>query len=593
MENTPFQQLRVVLPLIGAISGCTFWLLFEILPEHVSDARWLLLLAAFAAAYSAFLLVSVGPLSLRRAALQGAWVSALASLLMFSSSWRFFSLEDALDAGHPFAAYALLTSLPIPFILAFETAPKGWRDYEALFDNAWSIFVRSATAWAFTGLFWLVVFLSDALLGLVGFNYIGDLISHALVWMSLTGLVLGLALSVLDEMTGVVSTMRGLALQLLRLLLPLVAVVVALFIVQVPFQGLARVFGSLSAAATMLAMVAGAATLITAAVEASDEDAAKSRLMVGTARGLSLLLPIVAGIAVYAIWLRVAQYGWTPARLGGTLVALVVLGYALSYAAAVLSGAAWRALIRSANTYIALSIIGLSILWFSPILNAERISANGHVARFLNGKIAVKDLEFHKLDQTWGKAGKRALERLRSAENPPEATVLAAALKSFDQGASDSELRRVTQKGDRETALAALAAEMPLHPRGTDWPNGALSSLSDRRLANVLAGCRQLLETGQSGCVAIALKVEAGQLRDSLMVFYRGDATEQVQYFALVANENSDGYRYSTARRLIAGDILDIESTALIAALHAGEFTVAPAKLNAIELNGMQILARP
>lgn len=178
--------------------------------------------------------------------------------------------------------------------------------------------------------FWMVIFLSDQLLSLVGFEYLGNIIENMWISMPLTGIILGLALAILNELKVVVSVLRRLALQLLRLLLPLVAVVVALIIVLVPFQGLEKVFGTLSAAATMLVMAAGAVTLITSSVDARDKDAAHSRLMVLSAKGLSVLLPLIAGIAVYAIWLRVEQYGWTPARISGALVSVVVLAYSLA-----------------------------------------------------------------------------------------------------------------------------------------------------------------------------------------------------------------------------------------------------------------------
>ena len=58
--------------------------------------------------------------------------------------------------------WPLLTvaTLPVPFLIA--AARGNWRDYPALFLEAWSIVVRDAAAGAFTGLVWLVIFLSDS-----------------------------------------------------------------------------------------------------------------------------------------------------------------------------------------------------------------------------------------------------------------------------------------------------------------------------------------------------------------------------------------------------------------------------------------------
>lgn len=589
--DSPF-QLRVILPGVGVLSAVAFWVLFEVLPDHIAEGRWLLLLAAFTGSFSSFLLVSIGPLSERRAAYHALWFGAITALLLFWSTWRFTELKDAVDAVHLILAYCLLTSLSVPFIQAYETASEGWRDYEALFDNAWSIFVRSLTAWAFTGLFWLVLFLCDALLSLVGFTLIGEVIEYSFVWMVLTGVVLGLALSVLDEMTGVVSTMRGLALKLLRLLLPLVAAVIALFICLVPFRGLELVFGSFSAATTMLAMVAGGTALITSAVEARDSDAATSKIMILAARGLSLLLPVIAGIAVYAIWIRVAQYGWTPSRLAGTLSALAMMGYALSYGVSVALGAGWQARIRRSNVYMALLIIALAGLWLSPVLNAEKISANGHVKRFLSGQIAVKDLEIFKLGEDWGKPGLAALEALRKAENPPEAEALAERLTAFDSRKSTHEARMTTRALARAENLETLKTKLPLRPSGAIWADAAFQDLSIRRLSSILEGCVIEIDPDRPGCVAIAWRSEVTDSADTIGVFYLISETGPLRFVAMMPPEKGNRYFETTSTLTIGDHLLRGDALATLRALQDGKFIIAPAKLNAIELNGMQLLPR-
>lgn len=79
-------------------------------------------------------------------------IGLVSSVLLYWASYRFITLDDFTDTFHPIFAFMLLTSLPFPFAMAQETSAKGWRDYEGLFDHAWSIFVRTVTAWSFTGL---------------------------------------------------------------------------------------------------------------------------------------------------------------------------------------------------------------------------------------------------------------------------------------------------------------------------------------------------------------------------------------------------------------------------------------------------------
>lgn len=587
---TENQALRWVLPLIGGCSAAFLWLLADVLPDLIVEKRWLLLMISTAVGVSSSLLVTVGPLRFQRAAIYAAGIGLVGGGLLFASSWRFLDVATTVDAFHPFAALFVFISLSTPFAIAIETAPQGWRDYEALFDSAWSIFVRSVTGFSFLGLFWLVVFLSDALLGLVGFDYIGELISHNFVWMVLSGIVLGLALAVLDELKTVVSTMRGLALQLLRLLLPLVAVVVALFIFLVPFQGLGEVFGSFSAAATMLAMAAGGASLITAAVEARDDDAARSRLMVTAARGLSLLLPVIVAIAAYAIWLRVAQYGWTPPRLGGAIAALVMVAYSFCYAVAVALGAGWKAHIRRANVYIALLAITLSVLWLSPVLNAERISANDHIARFLSGKNKVKDLELHKLGEDWGHPGRKALTALRKAEIPPESHALARALVAYDEGQSEWEIRQAGLAEENQIAQAKLMATIPVRPFGQEIPEEAFESLASYRVNDILSGCDRKIDEAHVGCVAIVMQTDRSKAQKTVVLLYLDSHGERAKYLALRKSSTNSDYNESRDNQEIGGRLLSPDGSGLIAAVQDGAFKIAPAKLNAIEINGVQLV---
>ena len=54
--------------------------------------------------------------------------------------------------------------MPMP---SGNAARTSWRDYPALFLEAWSVVLRGAAAGGFTGLVWLVIYLSDEVLRIV------------------------------------------------------------------------------------------------------------------------------------------------------------------------------------------------------------------------------------------------------------------------------------------------------------------------------------------------------------------------------------------------------------------------------------------
>lgn len=585
-EPRQILSLRILLAISGTAAGFSFWVLFSFLPDLIDQTRLLILLAAFAGGFFAGLLLMLGRIDLRRALVFACALGALPAGLLFWAGFRFATADGFLNSGHPIAAYLVLVSIPLPFLLTYLTSDRGWRDYEGLFDHAWSIFVRGATAWAFVGLFWLVIFLGDALLSLVNFTYLDLLFREDWIAMPLTGCMLGLALAVLNELAQVVSTLRRLALQLLRLLLPLVGVMVALFIVLVPFQGLDKVFGQLSAAATMLAMAAGAVTLITAAIDARNEDSVQSRLMVVSAKALSVLLPLIAGIAVYAIWLRVEQYGWTPARLSGAVLSLVVLVYALGYAISVLAGAGWRNHIRQANTWLAVAIVGLSLLWLTPVLNAERISANDQFKRFVAGITTVENLDLWPMAHDWGLAGQVAVEQLRRLKDHPQQVALTDKLARLDT--SDSRYGFANEIGPTTTAneLESLTALLPVLPEGHDLPEGLLQSLSARDIRQILEACRDELPDGRPGCALVLGQFDPSGERLGGVILWRAPVLNA----ATIEQDPFGSFVFNRQVLVAEGDLTAMDADQTLADILDGKAAFAPTRLNTFVINGTHLL---
>ncbi len=163
---------RIILTVIGAVAGLAAWALAEVLPDLVQNERMLLFVIAATAGFFTTFLVATGPLPFARAALAAAVAALPAAALLTWASFRFDSIEGYLGTMHPLAAYGFILLISLPFLIAAQRQGEGWRDYAALFWQSWNIVVRSVAAWMFVGAFWAVLFLSDALFGLVGLDII-------------------------------------------------------------------------------------------------------------------------------------------------------------------------------------------------------------------------------------------------------------------------------------------------------------------------------------------------------------------------------------------------------------------------------------
>ncbi len=135
-------------------------------------------------------------------------------------------------------------------------------------------------------------------------------------------------------------------------------------------------------------------------------------------QALALLLPVPAAVAAWALWQRVAAYGWTPDRLAGAVAAALALAYGLLYAGSVLSGRAWMARIRAGNIGMALVLLVTAALWQTPLFDPTRIAAHDQLARVLDGRTELPDLDPYAIGR-WGRAGSEALEALQQRASEP------------------------------------------------------------------------------------------------------------------------------------------------------------------------------
>lgn len=577
---------RLVLAGVGGLAGLAMWFLIDVLEDLVENPRIILFLVTLTIAGFGGFLAMVGPLSLSRSAKAALMMALPSAVLITWASLRFVAMDDFLTSGDPLLAYGILITLPMPFLIAANSAHGGWRDYGALFTHAWNIAVRYTVAWIFVGLFWLVLFLSDALLQIVGLDVIETLLDIDPIPFWLAGAVFGLAIAVINELANYISPF--LVLRLLRLLLPLVLVVVTIFIGFLPVRGLSGLFGGLSAAGTLMAMALGGATLVTTAIDCGQAAAIRNWWMIRAAQALSLLLPVLAGLALYAIWLRISEYGLTPERIAASLVALFAAAYAVAYALAVLMRGDWMGRIRRANIYLALALILVAGLWLTPVINPQKLSTANQIARLDAGKISAEEFDLWALGREWGKAGAAGFRRLEAADHSATYAALAPRIARVQQSDNRYDFNRVgLTKADRDTAarIRAFLAENPNPP----VPEGLLANLGRSNLAKLEKACETRLDSGKPGCILIAGDFSPQTTGPELAVIYQS-AADRLRAFLLERDpgDAEAGYRRAKSIRALA----NLGQTAL-EDLHAGNYSLAPVTIQALELQGERLFFLP
>jgi hypothetical protein len=483
--------LRIILTLIGALAGLCGWALAEAWAESLLPERVMLFLSAGGLAFFAGVLVMAGPLGVARAAAAAGATALMVAGLVTWGAARNAEAGGLYTTGGDGVAGLVLGTLPWPFWIAWFRG--NWADHPTHFRESWSVVIRVAAGLVFTGMVWGLIWLSDALLSLVGLDIIERLVEVDPVPWGLTGAVTGLALAVVGDLDEVLSP--DLLLRLLRLLVPVVAGVMAVFLVALPWRGFDTVLGGLSVAGTLLAMAGVAVMLVAAVCDPRDEAVAAGPVVVRAGQGLAAMVIVLAGLAVWALSMRVGQAGWTPPRVAGAAVCSVALGYGLGHLWALAGGGAWRARLRRANLGMALAMLALAALWLTPVLDATRIAAASQVGRYVGGRLALDRLDLAALEG-WGTAGAAALARLEKMAEAPEQAALAARLADRDAWgqvpAPSAELRG---------ALLRLLPVLP--PGGAGEAAEVVASLPLWQLRNWQAACGRRLADGRAACALV------------------------------------------------------------------------------------------
>jgi hypothetical protein len=505
--NEPLAE-RWRMALVGATGGLLVWAVIE-----AGEAGWIgdrlaiVLLALVLTAGAATLAMS-GPIPFRQAVPRALGLAAVTALLVWLGGLA--HSDGIIASGLSVLAAIAVATLPVPFLLV--QAKGAWRDYPALFSQAWAIVVRGVAASAFAGLFWGVVFLSDQVLQIVGLSLISDVMEYWVVGAVLTGAVFGLGTAMVHEQAETLSPYP--VLRLFRVLLPVVLLVMLVFLIALPFRGLNGLFDGLSPTLLLLTMVGAGVSLVSITVAETDTEATQSPVLQRAAQITSLILPVMAGLAAYAVWQRVGQHGWTPERLFGALACGLALGYGLSYGLAVLRGGGWMARIRQANIGLALVAILLAGLWLTPVLNAERISAANQLARFDAGKTAIADLDVAAI-RRWGNPGQAVLDVLEERAKEPGQEALAARLAGTDDPTGAA----------RAEAIKALIALMPVQPAGATGTRDTLIAGADDYQLRDWAQICSASPGGEPGCLmAVADLLPSRPGEEAVLLLVRNES---------------------------------------------------------------------
>lgn len=418
---------------------------------------------------AAFLAVGAIVLAFTVERVRWAWAAGFAlacGLVVAGVSWS-NGAPDGWDQLGPWrlVCAGLAVAIAAPLFQAVRDEGTWNLPYRAVHGHAWTNVIIWCAAWLFVGLAWLLAFLLASLFQLIGIDILERLLNRAWFAHLLTGAALGGAIGMLRERDRIAGLLQRVARVVLGVLAPVLGIGLLLFLLALPFTGLAPLWEATKSTTPILISCVIAALILANAVigDGPEDEAAAARPLHWSAMALGAAILPLALIAAVSTGLRIAQYGLTPDRLWAATFTAIAVAYGLAYVAALVwRRGRWGEALRPANLGLAIGLSGLALLLATPLINFNAFSARDQLARLNSGRTPADKFDWKALAFDFGKPGREALARLAIAGPTAGVRTRAREVLAFKSGSDFDQQLLVSQRAEgfaeRVTIMPAKVA---------------------------------------------------------------------------------------------------------------------------------------
>jgi len=336
--------------------------------------------------------------------------------------------------------------------------------YTRYFDVAWKLAIQLIFSVCFVGIFWAVLMMGNALFLTINITFMSDLMKYGWFNIPITTLAFSYALHITDVRANLVRGIRTLKLMLLSWLLPIMTLFVSIFIASAPFKGLDILWSTHHTSQILLGTIACLILLINAAYhDGTPEHRPGKILRYSGSLGSVLLLPLVC-IALYAVALRVCEYGWTINIIDVFSCLIVAFCYAIGYLWAAIVPNPWLRKLEKVNIYTSFVILIILLALFTPIADPARLSVADQVNRLKKGVVSADNFDYAYLKREGESYGLAALNQLKtnSAGAKKEAIKTKAAAALLDDS---------TKLWGQIQTSEGMTTDITVYPQGRVLPD--------------------------------------------------------------------------------------------------------------------------
>ena len=369
--------------------------------------------------------------------------------------------------GHIFTvalAMWVLMYVGLPFLQSYFKSDEVRPSYKHLYEFGWLNTQVFVMALLFSGLVWALLGLWSALFELLHIKFFSVLFFDRFFAYPATGVMLTYGASLGLAKFNINNIKRTDF--LFRAVTVLLTAMVVLFLLALFVSGLEPLWQTKNATFLLLWIQVFAIFFVNGMFQQGYQNRVEAGLTRWSVSLLLLALPIFSLVCLYAMYVRVEQYGWTVDRIWAVIAVVVLSIYAFGYAIAAARGlfhkGDWLAWVAPTNIIAALVVLMIIVMTHSPLLSPYHIAVESQVARLMNDEVKARGFDFRYLRFETGQVGLDKLQVLSRIQNHPEAV----AIQQMAKKAIAMQSRWGANLG--EVTLAQSKSVFTIYPGGHD-----------------------------------------------------------------------------------------------------------------------------
>jgi len=444
-----------------------------------------------------------------------------------------------------------------------------------LYRHSWNNFFLAGLGWFYAGIYWALVWMCAGLFKALGIDAIQQLISEPSFIAITTGTMGGVGVALAKEHAQIITTLRSIAATLFRSLTPLLVVIVLSFLAILPFTGLAPLWATKWASSILLALLLLILLFVNAVFQDGEGTRPYGALLRRGVEAMLVAMPILVGLTVYSMNLRIEQYGFTPERYYAIVFAIVLGGYGVGYAwSAARTSSLWLGGIRRFNVALSFVVLGLAFATHSPLMDPLKRSAEDQEHRFLSGKVDVAHFDFGTMRFELGHYGQAVLDRLAQLTAHPAHQQIEAQLAKLKQTKHKWEWTNPARIVTPEEMLTKLTVSPPNHTLPVDL----FPSIRDQSNRYLFDGC-----TTTYPCDIVAGQWDDDPDPEYVVLNSCGHAAKGCQNYTVALFNRVDGSAWKQVASIsVGGDIKDLTREKALLAAQEGRLIFSAAQYHCV-----------